>query len=181
MNIALDLLFVGVFHWGVWSAALATSISQFVGLGLCIFRLCHYDTVYRVCLRKIRFHLPMLKQVIHFGLPSGVQNSIIAFANVIVQSNINAFGSAAMAGCGAYSKIEGFAFLPVSCFSMALATFVSQNIGARRYDRVRSGIRFDYVMADKDDTFFIELVSEHVSGQLKVAPEHGSNVVLDKM
>ena len=51
-------------------------------------------------------------------------------------------GSAAMAGCGAYSKIEGFAFLPVSCFSMALATFVSQNIGARRYDRVRSGIRF---------------------------------------
>ena len=142
VNIALDLLFVGVFHWGVWSAALATSISQFVSLGLCIFRLCHYDTVYRVCLRKIRFHLPMLKQVIHFGLPSGVQNSIIAFANVIVQSNINAFGSAAMAGCGAYSKIEGFAFLPVSCFSMALATFVSQNIGARRYDRVRSGIRF---------------------------------------
>ena len=76
VNIALDLLFVGVFHWGVWSAALATSISQFVSLGLCIFRLCHYDTVYRVCLRKIRFHLPMLKQVIHFGLPSGVQNSI---------------------------------------------------------------------------------------------------------
>ena len=93
VNIALDLLFVGVFHWGVWSAALATSISQFVSLGLCIFRLCHYDTVYRVRLRKIRFHLPMLKQVIHFGLPSGVQNSIIAFANVIVQSNINAFGS----------------------------------------------------------------------------------------
>lgn len=67
VNIALDLLFVGVFHWGVWSAALATSISQFVSLGLCIFRLCHYDTVYRVRLRKIRFHLPMLKQVIHFG------------------------------------------------------------------------------------------------------------------
>ena len=112
VNIALDLLFVGVFHWGVWSAALATSISQFVSLGLCIFRLCHYDTVYRVCLRKIRFHLPMLKQVIHFGLPSGVQNSIIAFANVIVQSNINAFGSNAMAGCGTYAKLEGFAFLP---------------------------------------------------------------------
>ena len=141
VNIALDLLFVGVFHWGVWSAALATSISQFVSLGLCIFRLCHYDTVYRVCLRKIRFHLPMLKQVIHFGLPSGVQNSIIAFANVIVQSNINAFGSNAMAGCGTYAKLEGFAFLPITCFTMALTTFVSQNLGAHQYDRVKKGIR----------------------------------------
>ena len=145
VNIALDLLFVGVFHWGVWSAALATSISQFVSLGLCIFRLCHYDTVYRVCLRKIRFHLPMLKQVIHFGLPSGVQNSIIAFANVIVQSNINAFGSNAMAGCGTYAKLEGFAFLPITCFTMALTTFVSQNLGAHQYDRVKKGVRFGIV------------------------------------
>ena len=142
VNIALDLLFVGVFHWGVWSAALATSISQF---GLCIFRLCHYDTVYRVRLRKIRFHLPMLKQVIHFGLPSGVQNSIIAFANVIVQSNINAFGSNAMAGCGTYAKLEGFAFLPITCFTMALTTFVSQNLGAHQYDRVKKGVRFGIV------------------------------------
>ena len=145
VNIALDLLFVGVFHWGVWSAALATSISQFVSLGLCIFRLCHYDTVYRVRLRKIRFHLPMLKQVIHFGLPSGVQNSIIAFANVIVQSNINAFGSNAMAGCGTYAKLEGFAFLPITCFTMALTTFVSQNLGAHQYDRVKKGVRFGIV------------------------------------
>ena len=145
VNIALDLLFVGVFHWGVWSAALATSISQFVSLGLCIFRLCHYDTVYRVCLRKIRFHLPMLKQVIHFGLPSGVQNSIIAFANVIVQSNINAFGSNAMAGCGTYAKLEGFAFLPITCFTMALTTFVSQNLGAHQYERVKKGVRFGIV------------------------------------
>ena len=147
VNIALDLLFVGVFHWGVWSAALATSISQFVSLGLCIFRLCHYDTVYRVRLRKIRFHLPMLKQVIHFGLPSGVQNSIIAFANVIVQSNINAFGSNAMAGCGTYAKLEGFAFLPITSFTMALTTYTSQNLGAREYDRAKQGARFGIVCA----------------------------------
>src|SRR5699024_6008067 len=76
------------------------------------------------------------------GLPSGVQNSVISLANVIAQANINAFGSNAMAGCAAYSKVEGFAFLPVTCFSMALATFVSQNIGARQPDRVRRGMRF---------------------------------------
>ena len=114
-------------------------------LGLCIFRLCHYDTVYRVCLRKIRFHLPMLKQVIHFGLPSGVQNSVIGFANVIVQSNINSFGKVAMAAYGAYSKLEGFAFLPVTSFTMALTTFVGQNLGAGLHDRAKKGSRFGII------------------------------------
>ena len=76
------------------------------------------------------------------GLPSGIQNSVISLANVIVQSNINSFGANAMAGCGAYSKVEGFAFLPVTCFAMALATFVSQNVGAGQPDRVRKGMKF---------------------------------------
>ena len=142
INVGLDLLFVGVFGLGVWSAATATTIAQFISLGLCLYRLCHYDTVYRVRLRKIRFNFPMLRQIVHFGLPSGVQNSIIAFANVIVQSNINAFGADAMAGCGTYSKLEGFAFLPITCFTMALTTFVSQNLGAHQYDRVKRGVRF---------------------------------------
>ena len=75
------------------------------------------------------------------GLPSGIQNSVISLANVIVQSNINSFGANAMAGCGAYSKVEGFAFLPVTCFAMALATFVSQNVGAGQPDRVRKGMK----------------------------------------
>ena len=142
INIGLDLLFVGVFGLGVWSAATATTIAQFISLGLCLYRLCRYDTVYRVQLHKIRFNFPMLRQIVHFGLPSGVQNSIIAFANVIVQSNINAFGADAMAGCGTYSKLEGFAFLPITCFTMALTTFVSQNLGAHQYDRVKRGVRF---------------------------------------
>lgn len=142
INVGLDLLFVGVFGLGVWSAATATTIAQFISLGLCLYRLCHYDTVYRVQLHKIRFNILMLRQIVHFGLPSGVQNSIIAFANVIVQSNINAFGADAMAGCGTYSKLEGFAFLPITCFTMALTTFVSQNLGAHQYDRVKRGVRF---------------------------------------
>ena len=87
----------------------------------------------------------MLSEIIRYGLPSGVQNSIIAFANVIVQSNINAFGSNAMAGCGTYAKLEGFAFLPITCFTMALTTFVSQNLGAHQYDRVKKGVRFGIV------------------------------------
>ena len=84
----------------------------------------------------------MLRRVIGLGVPSGVQNSVISLANVIVQSNINSFGSVAMAGCAAYSRTEGFAFLPVTCFALALSTFVSQNLGAGKTERVKAGVRF---------------------------------------
>ena len=141
-NVALDLLFVAVFRMGVGSAALATILSQILSAGLALVRLTRTERSYRICWRRVRFEGDMLRQVVTLGVPSGVQNSVISLANVIVQANINAFGSAAMAGCGAYSKIEGFAFLPVSCFALALSTFVSQNIGARRYDRVRAGMKF---------------------------------------
>lgn len=142
INVSLDLLFVGGLRMGVASAAAATVISQAVSAALCLRRLVCTDDVYRVDLRRVRIDWSMLKLIVRFGLPSGVQNSLIGFANVMVQTNINAFGDSAMAGCGSYSKIEGFAFLPVTCFSMGLATFVSQNLGARQHDRVKQGARF---------------------------------------
>lgn len=142
LNVVLDLLFVAVFRLGVAAAALATVISQATSALLCIWRLTRVQEVYRVDLKQIRLHLPTLKQIIRFGLPSGIQNSVIGLANVVVQANINAFGSDAMAGCGSYAKVEGFAFLPVTCFAMGLSTFVGQNLGAHQYDRVRKGARF---------------------------------------
>lgn len=145
VNVVLDLLFVAKFKLGVGSAALATVISQALSATLCFIRLIRYDTVYKVHIKKIRFHKNMLQKIISLGLPSGVQNSIIAFANVIVQTNINAFEKNAVAGCGAYSKIEGFAFLPITCFSMALTTFVGQNLGAKKYDRVKKGAKFGII------------------------------------
>ena len=142
VNVILDLLFVAVFHMGVGAAALATTISQGLSALLCCIRLMRLDGPGKLVLRKIRFDLPSLRSIIYFGLPSGVQNSVIGLANVVVQSNINAFGTAAMAGCGAYAKLEGFAFLPITCFAQALATFVGQNLGAHKYDRVKKGGRF---------------------------------------
>lgn len=144
-NVVLDLLFVAVFRWGVGSAALATILSQILSAFLAFRRLTRTRACYRVNWRRIRFEGPMLRQVVTLGIPSGVQSSVVSLANVIVQANINAFGSAAMAGCGAYSKIEGFAFLPVTCFALALSTFVSQNIGARRFDQVRQGMKFGLI------------------------------------
>lgn len=141
-NVVLDLLFVAVFRLGVGSAALATILSQLLCASLALGRLTRIHRSYRIRWRRVRFEGVMLRQLVTLGIPSGVQSSVVSLANVIVQANINAFGSSAMAGCGAYSKIEGFAFLPITCFALALSTFVSQNIGAQRYDRVRAGIKF---------------------------------------
>ena len=76
------------------------------------------------------------------GLPTGVQNAVISIGNLVVQSNINAFGEFAMSGHGAYAKIEGLVFLPITAMSMSLPTFVSQNLGARQYDRAKKGAIF---------------------------------------
>ena len=145
INIALDMLFVAGLGFGVGSAAIATTISQGISALLCFWHMVRVDAPYRVSIRKIRFHKESLIEIIRYGLPSGVQNSVIALANVVVQSNINSFGKAAMAGCGSYSKLEGFAFLPVSCFTQALSTFVGQNLGAGQHDRVKKGVAFGVV------------------------------------
>ena len=142
INVVLDIFFISGLGMGVGAAALATAISQFVSAFLCLIHLLRAKEEYRLQLNKIRFDRQMLWQIIQNGVPSGFQNSVIAIANVFVQTNINAFGKMAMAGCGSYSKIEGFAFLPVTCFTMALTTFVSQNLGAKQYDRAKKGARF---------------------------------------
>lgn len=145
LNIFLDMLFVAGLGFGVGSAAIATTLSQGVSALLCFRHLLRIDAPYRVNIRKIRLHKESFVQIIRYGLPSGVQNSVIAIANVFVQTNINSFGKAAMAGCGSYSKLEGFAFLPVTCFSQALSTFVGQNLGARQHSRTKKGIAFGVI------------------------------------
>ena len=145
VNVALDLLFVAVLGMGVGAAAVATTLSQGISAVLCCIRLMGLKTDYRLQVREIRFHGKSLRQIIQYGLPAGIQNSVIALANVVVQTNINSFGKAAMAGCGSYSKIEGFVFLPITCFSQALATFVGQNLGAGEIERVKKGVGFGIV------------------------------------
>lgn len=141
-NVALDLVFVGILHLGVGWAALATILSQIASAILCFVRLVRTTEIYQIHVREIRFHGKMLRQIIQLGLPSGLQNSLISIGNLVVQSNINQFGALAMAGCGVYSKIEGFAFLPIMSFSMSLTTFIGQNLGARQYERAKRGAIF---------------------------------------
>ena len=142
LNIALDLVFIKGFGWGVWSAALATVISQAFSAALCIIRLFRKGGVIALKIKKIRFHRDMLGTIIRYGLPAGIQNSVISLANITVQSQINIFGKYAMAAYGMHTKIEGFAFLPITSFNMAISTYIGQNLGAKRYNRAKKGARF---------------------------------------
>lgn len=145
LNVALDLLFVGVLGMGVGGAAFATVISQAVSAFLGLRKLMKATESYRLIPRKIRFNGRMLQKVLYIGIPSGLQNAVIALANVVVQTNINDFGALAQAGCGAYSKIEGFGFLPITSFTLALTTFIGQNLGAQEYERAKKGARFGLI------------------------------------
>lgn len=147
LNVGLDLLFIAVFRWGVWAAATATVLSQAASVALCMIHLLRKGNIFTVEPRKIRFHRDMLLEILRYGLPSGIQNSMIALANVIVQSQINSFGKLAMAAYGTHAKIEGFAFLPITSFNMACTTFISQNLGAKKYDRAKKGSRFSILAA----------------------------------
>lgn len=168
VNVVLDLLFVVVFHMGVMGVALATLIAQTISAVLVIRKLVQSKEVYRVILKDITIQKEYVKIIIKVGLPAGIQQSVISFSNVIVQSHINSFGSAAMAGCGAYTKIDGFAILPVMSFSLAITTFVGQNIGAGRYDRVRKSARVCLLMSLSVTLFFSVLLYTFGSNILEI-------------
>lgn len=144
LNIFLDLLFVAhpAFRWGVTGAALATVISQGFSALLCILRQCRMEGMARLDFREIHFYPRMLSEVVKLGLPSGLQNAVLTIGNLVVQKNINAFGTYAMSGFGAYVKIESVVFLPILSMSLSLPTFISQNLGARQYERAKKGARF---------------------------------------
>ena len=132
---------------GVAGVAWATLIAQAISACLVLIRLMTSTESYKLILKDIRFHKKVLLETIRIGLPGGIQNAVISFSNLIVQYNINSFGAAAVAGCSAYTKIDGFAILPVMSFSMAITTFTGQNIGAKNYDRVRKGAKTCLVIA----------------------------------
>ncbi|MCD8105298.1 MAG: MATE family efflux transporter [Lachnospiraceae bacterium] len=139
VNVVLDLVLVAGFGFGVAGAAAATVTAQGLSVILCLIRMCRLTDYTRLDIHKLRFDKRILSQIITQGLPTGVQNSVISLGNLVVQTNINSFGAYAMSGQGAYAKIEGFVFLPIMSMSMSLPTFVSQNLGAKQYDRAKKG------------------------------------------
>lgn len=141
VNVILDLYFVISLNMGIAGVAWATLIAQTISAILVLYVLIKSKEDYRLDLHDLKMDYPILKSIVRLGLPSGIQNAIVSFSNVIVQSNINSFGSYAMAGCGSYVKLDGFAIMPIMSFSMAITTFTGQNMGAQKYERVKQGAK----------------------------------------
>ncbi|MEG2481440.1 MAG: MATE family efflux transporter, partial [Clostridia bacterium] len=130
VNVVFDLLFVIQFHMGVAGVAYATILSQFLSAMLVLFLLSNDSAAYGIRWRELRIHRSMLKGILSIGLPSGIQQAITAFSNVFVQSYINFFGSACMAGWSSFNKIDVFMLIPLQAIALASTTFVGQNVGA---------------------------------------------------
>lgn len=140
LNIILDLVFVIQLNMGVAGVAWATLIAQTVSCILVAVTLLRSKESYQIIPKKIRIDKPMLMQIVRLGIPSGLQQMIVSFSNVLVMSYVNRFGSAAIAGFSSANKFDNFLGLPVNSFMLAITTFVGQNMGANQIERVKKGI-----------------------------------------
>ena len=141
LNIVLDLVFVVVVPWGVAGAAFATSLSQWVsGLGLLVFTLVKMPQL-RPSRQDVRWEKDRVLEIARFSLLTCVQQSVMNFGILMVQGLVNSFGTVVMAAFAAAVKIDSFAYMPVQDFGNAFSTFIAQNYGAKRMDRVGRGIK----------------------------------------
>ena len=141
LNIVLDLVFVVVFHWGVEGAAGATVLSQYLsGVGLGLYTIAHFPGL-KPEKRHRRLSRNILKEISQFSVLTCVQQSVMNFGILMVQGLVNSFGTAVMAAFAAAVKIDSFAYMPVQDFGNAFSTFVAQNYGAKKEERIRTGIR----------------------------------------
>lgn len=140
LNIFLDLLFVIKFAMGVAGVAYATIISQFVSGIIIFWLLFRSHEVHSLRWHEMKIDPRILRQIISVGLPAGLQMAVTSFSNVFVQAYINAYGAASTAGWGIYSRIDAFVILPTQSMAMSVTTFVGQNAGARRPDRIHKGL-----------------------------------------
>ena len=142
LNVILDLFFIAVLGYGVGSAAFATLIAQACSSAFCMIRLIKGKSVVKVNIKDIKIDVPIFKEICRLGIPSSIQNSVVSFSNVVIQSTVNTFGATVIAGTGIFIKIENYVFIPITSVSMALVTFMGQNMGAKDLNRAKKGSIF---------------------------------------
>ena len=139
-NIVLDLLFVVVLKMNVVGAALATILSQLVSAVLVMRRLLKTRESYQLIIKKIRLYFFMVRRIVQIGLPAGLQSVMYSVSNIIIQSSVNSLGTDTIAAWTAYSKIDSVYWMIISALGISITTFVGQNYGAGKVDRVKRGV-----------------------------------------
>jgi len=141
VNVVLDCLFVMVFHWGIAGAAIATVIAQVVCAILVTIQLMKSEDAYQLRLKDISFDFAILKRIIKIGLPAGIQSTMYSISNIVLQTNINAFGTQTIATWAVYVKIDAFFWMIMGAIGASITTFVGQNYGAKLYERIQKGMK----------------------------------------
>jgi len=139
-NIVLDLLFVAVFKWGVAGAAYATLVSNALAFGLAIWWLNKTHKIIRIAIRGLHFDREVFEQSLKIGLPTGIQQTLVAIGALALMGIVNKFGTNVIAGFSVASRLDALAVIPAMSFSQALTTFVGQNIGANKPERIKAGL-----------------------------------------
>lgn len=147
LNIVLDIVLVLFFHMGVSGVALATVISQAVSAVLITGTLMNSEDIYRLDIKEIRFYKNALISLILIGLPSGLQTVMYNGSNILVQSCLNKLGTDTIAAWTTFGKIDGIYWMINNAFSIAVTTFVGQNYGAGKYDRMKKSVNIGIAMA----------------------------------
>lgn len=147
LNIILDIVFIIYFNMGVNGVALATIIAQAVAFIFSVLYLNRKHEVLKIKFRNLKYDLEIFKTGLKLGLPSAIQQTLFSIGNITLQSLVNSYGTSAMAAFGAGSKIETFISLPIMNLGSAVSTFVAQNIGANKVDRVKKGVKSSINMA----------------------------------
>lgn len=145
LNVILDIVFVAVFHWGIAGAAAATTLSQYVsGIGIFIYTWKRFPGL-RFCKSYMRFRRDLIKPIVSLSALTSLQQSIMNFGILMVQGRVNRFGTEVMAAFAAAVKIDTFAYSPVQDFGNAFSTFVAQNHGAQKRERIQKGAKLSAV------------------------------------
>ena len=164
VNIVLDILFVGFMHMGVAGAAIATISSQAVSAILTMRALMRTEECYKFVLKKLRVDFPLLGRILRIGFPAGIQSMMYSISNLLIQANINALGTDTMAAWTAFGKVDSIIWMVMGAFSVSVTTFVGQNWGAGKIDRVKTSIRTGMV---------VELLSTFImSGVILLTGQH---------
>ncbi|MBQ9875157.1 MAG: MATE family efflux transporter [Thermoguttaceae bacterium] len=136
VNVGLNLLFVVAFKMDVAGVALATVISQALAAWQVVKCLMNENDAFRIEPRKLRFDRPIVSEILKSGIPAGVQGCVFALSNVVIQSSVNGFGPVVMAGSAGAQNVEGFVWVSMYAFSQTALTFVGQNVGAKKFERL---------------------------------------------
>lgn len=141
INIGLDLLFVIKFNWGIAGAAAATSVSIYFSMMSILLIFATTKEIYNFKLFDIKLNRKTLASIYHYSTPLVLERGITHFSNIFVQGYLNVFGAAYISGCTIYNRIDGFVFMAIQNMGTAILTFTGQNVGARKYKRVKQGLK----------------------------------------